>query len=58
MNTPAATSLADEYIKLMISHQPRLFGETTLTGEMQAQKIALALATLRAELIAKLLLQQ
>ncbi len=58
MNTPAATALADEYIKLMISHQPGLFGNAFLTNEMQAQKIALALATVRAELIAKLELQQ
>ena len=55
MNDPLAVSKADEFIRLILQHQPDLFGAYhPLTAEDKAKRVAQSLAALRAELIAQL----
>ena len=49
-----AATRTDEFIKLMIAHQPALFGTSPLDSAENSKKVAQSLATLRAELIEQL----
>ena len=60
MQPDQAVFKAEEFIKLMIQHQPNLFGlnNAPVGTPEQAKKVAASLAELRSELIAKLTPQQ
>lgn len=49
-----AVKQADDFIKLILQHQPGLFGSYPLAHTEGAKEAAQALAALRAELIAQL----
>lgn len=49
-----AANKADEFIKLVLQHQPDAFGTYPLQDQNQAKKVAQSLAALRAELIVQL----
>jgi len=49
-----ATNKSEELIKIILQHQPGLFGTTPLCTEESARQAAQSLAALRAELIAQL----
>lgn len=54
MDESTAAFKADEFIKLMLQHQPALFGSTPLSEVESARRVAQSLAALRVELIKQL----
>ena len=59
MEQNVAIFKADEFIKLMLQHQPNLFGTSPpLYSEENSKKAAQALAIFRAELLEQLKKQQ
>lgn len=58
MEDKSAAIRADDFIKLILQHQPSVFGVYhPLTAEDRARKVAQSIAALRAELITQLLPQ-